>query len=87
MIKGILIDVYNRTISEVDVKSNNSNHLESMYSHLKCSIIEAFYLGGYSRGNSLFVDEEGLFNVNEESCFFTYEGMFQPFVGMIGGRV
>ncbi len=78
--KGILIDSHNRTITEVEVVSNNGSQLDSIYSHLKCSIVETVFVETLEN-NDIYVDEEGLLMVNSETPFFTYEGYPQPLAG------
>ena len=60
MKKGILIDVHNRTITEVEVtKDSNDSELQSMYNHIKCGMVECVSLNDE---NDVWVDEEGLLN-------------------------
>lgn len=78
MTKGILIDVNNKTITEVTVeKSSDGSQLDSMYKLLGCEMVEVVSLGE----NDIYVDEEGLLKVTPSSKFFMYEGYPQPLAG------
>jgi hypothetical protein len=85
MKKGILIDVQNRTITEVEVtKDSNDSELQSMYNHIKCGMVECVNLND---GNDVWVDEEGLLRLTPFSTFFKIEGYheFLPSNGLILG--
>ena len=72
MKKGILIDVQNRTITEVEVtKDENGSQLQSMYNHIKCGIVECV---SFNEKNDVWVDEEGLLTLTPNSMFFKFEG-------------
>jgi hypothetical protein len=72
MKKGILIDVQNRTITEVEViKDQEGSQLQSMYNHIKCGIVECV---GFNEKNDVWVDEEGLLTLTPDSMFFKFEG-------------
>jgi hypothetical protein len=72
MKKGILIDVQNRTITEVEVtKDSNDSELQSMYNHIKCEMVDCVSL---NNGNDVWVDEEGLQRLTPFSTFFKIEG-------------
>ena len=79
MAKGILIDVENKTISEVEVvRDENGSQLPSIYGHLKCSTFEVV---GYDFENDVYVDEEGIMNVDENTKFFKLRNYRQPLSG------
>ena len=72
MKKGILIDVHNRTITEVEVtKDTNGSELQSMYNHIKCEMVECV---SFNEKNDVWVNEEGLLNLTPFSIFFKIEG-------------
>ena len=72
MKKGILIDVHNRTITEVEVtKDSNDSELQSMYNHIKCGMVECVSLNDE---NDVWVDEEGLLTLTPFSMFFKIGG-------------
>ena len=76
--KAILIDVYNRTITEVNVEG-----LKGLQNCVGGYIETAHHDGD----NDIFVNEEGLFLPNR--CWFNYEGGHQPFSGngiMVGSN-
>jgi len=78
MTKGILIDVKNKTITEVTVeKSSDGTQLDSMYKHLGCEMVEVVSLGE----NDIYVDEEGLLKLTPSTNFFMCEGYPQPLPG------
>lgn len=74
--KGILIDVENRVVKEVEV--DKKNILDSMYKHIGCQLVDRV---GLNRSDDLWVDDEGLLTVNEDSKFFSYTGCPSPLVG------
>ena len=85
MKKGILIDVQNRTITEVEVtKDKNGSELQSMYNHIKCEMVECVSL---NEKNDVWVDEEGLLRITPFSMFFKIEGYheFLPGNGLVLG--
>lgn len=69
----ILIDVENESITEVFLEDG----LDPIYEALKCGTFESVRIGD---NTDIFVDEEGLFKVNENTKFFQY-GSSQPLVG------
>ena len=80
MEKGILIDVVNRSVTEVMVtKDNNGSSLPSMYGHLRC---EMFEVVSFFEQDDIYVDEEGLYRTeNYDNGFFMFEGMKEPISG------
>jgi len=79
MSKGILIDTQNRTITEVEVVRNEEgSQLPSIYNHVKCSIVEVVSIDDK---NDVYVDEEGLLSVNEDTKFFKLKHYPQPIAG------
>jgi len=79
MSRGILIDVENKTISEVEVvRDETGSQLPSIYGHLKCSTFEVV---GYDYENDVYVDEEGLMYMNDDTKFFKLKNYPQPLAG------
>jgi hypothetical protein len=79
MSRAILIDVENKTISEVEVVRNeNGSQLPSIYGHLKCSTFEVVQ---YNEENDVYVDEEGLMYMNDDTKFFKLGNYPQPLAG------
>jgi hypothetical protein len=77
--RGILIDTKNRTITQVEVVRNEEGSiLPSIYDHVKCSMVEVV---PYNDFNDVYVDEEGLFKVNEDTTFFKLKEYPQPISG------
>lgn len=74
MIKCIKIDVDIKRIHEVEINDN----IQDIYKQLQC---DTFEVVGIDDFNDLYVDEEGLMKVNEESKFFMIDGYKQPLVG------
>jgi hypothetical protein len=75
--KAILIDVLNENVRMVEV--DDKNVLKDWYKHIICSMVEvALYLNGH---DSIMVDEEGLFSMDNNSKFFIFKGGHQPFIG------
>lgn len=62
--KGLLIDVHNRTVTEVEYSD-----LDSIYTLVKCELITT---GGEYRGHTVYVDDEGLLKDPKE--FFQWPG-------------
>jgi hypothetical protein len=78
MTKAILIDVNNRTVTEVTVtKDENGSQLMSIYEHVKCEMVEVVNIGE----NDIYVDEEGLLNLLPSTNFFMWKGYPQPLAG------
>jgi len=75
--KAILIDVYNENVRMVEV--DNKNVLKDWYKHIICSMVEVAHY--FTQHDSIMVDEEGLFQMNDDSKFFTVDGGHQPFIG------
>lgn len=75
--KAILIDVQNENVRMVEV--DDKDVLRSWYKHIGCQMVEvAHYINNH---DSIMVDEEGLFTMDENSKFFSVQGGHQPFIG------
>lgn len=77
--KAIFIDAKNKKVSDIEISDENT--LQQWYKIIGCDLVEiATYING--KGDSLLVDEEGLFKVEgADYPYFTYEGAHQPFAG------
>lgn len=72
MMKGILIDSINKTVTEVEL----DGELQSMYNLIGCQRIEPTM---FDDEHEIYVDEEGLFN--NENQFFFMKDMATPMAG------
>lgn len=61
MIKGILIDAANQTVSHVNVAEKDGAHLASMREHIQCDIVDVARELPALDGNDLWIDDEGSF--------------------------
>lgn len=78
MTKGILIDVNNKTITEVTVEKNsNGTHLDSLYKLIGCEMVQVVSVGE----NDIYVDEEGLLKLTPSTNFFKWKDYPQPLTG------
>lgn len=77
MKKAILIDVDNKTITNVIVTETDGSYLEAIYAHVKCNMVEIVNIGN----NDIYVNEEGLLDLSPDSNFFIYKGVPQPLAG------
>jgi hypothetical protein len=82
IIKGILIDPDNRTISETVV---GAPFLSSIYAVLQCDVVEACHI---DEKNSIWLDEEGLFKAGNPAFMFIEQGFVGKAVilGDLGDR-
>lgn len=76
--KGILIDVNNRTITEIQVNNVDGNCLSDLYKNIGCDLVELIDIDD---DNCVFFDEEGLLKLTEKSNFFLFDGYPQPIAG------
>lgn len=74
--KGILIDVENRSVTEVEVDTKDVLH--SMYKLIGCELVDRVSINGH---DDIWVDDEGLLTMTEKSKFFSYRGCPSPLVG------
>lgn len=65
--QGILIDPKAKTVTTCEVDDNNC--LQSLYTLMRCSIVEQVHLGG---GDILMVDEEGKLEYPNKDGYFTF---------------
>jgi hypothetical protein len=72
--RGILIDPFTRTITEVDTDAS----LNSVYTLLD---IDTLTVVSWDRQHALFLDDEGLLKSNEVQAYFQVYGADQPFAG------
>lgn len=61
--KAILIDAFEKTVTEVDYDGN----LETAYRLLRCDLVDVVRVGG---GNVMFVDDEGLLKSESDDAEF-----------------
>jgi hypothetical protein len=74
--RGILIDAWGNDVREVTL-IDEASILEQMYELIGCSTVECVHL---PNGNDLWVDEEGMLFLTQESRFFVY-GKVMPIHG------
>jgi hypothetical protein len=72
--RGILIDPFTRTITEVDTDAS----LDNVYTLLD---IDTVTIVSWDRQHALFLDDEGLLKSNEVQAYFQVDGADQPFAG------
>lgn len=72
--KAILIDPYTNTVSEVE---HNGDYRE-IYKKIDC---ECFTCVNIEDDDTIFVDDEGLLKLTEETRFFVFDGYPQPLAG------
>lgn len=80
--KAILIDVVNETVTDIVYDSKKT--LDEWYKNIGCDLVTTameFPNEKGTKGNTLFVDDEGLLKLTPQSKFFTIEGGYQPFAG------
>jgi hypothetical protein len=82
-IKGILVDPFLKTVTEVTVTGLKEewgmNYLDSLYRHLGCKTIEAAYLN--IEDESLYVDEEGMYPGRQMFFYLPKLSPYQPLAG------
>lgn len=74
--KGILIDVENEVVNEVEV--DDKNVLHDMYKHIGCNLVDRVSI---DRHDDIWVDDEGLLTLDGNSKFFHFKGYGQVLVG------
>jgi hypothetical protein len=72
--RGILIDPFTRTVSEIET----SGKLAEIYELLGVELITAVSLG---ETQSLFLDDEGLMVPKENQEYWNWKGSNQPYAG------
>jgi hypothetical protein len=72
--KAILIDVEKREVKIVDVEKG----IDAIYAQIKC---DCFTVVTLENEDAIFVDDEGLLKLDENSKFFFIEGYHQPLAG------
>jgi len=76
--KAIYINAKVQTISLIDLPVDNNERRHKMYELMGCQM---YALGKtYPKGDTLFVDDEGLLTLNDDSMFFQIEDD-QPLAG------
>jgi hypothetical protein len=74
--KGILIDVHQQCVRPVEV--NDKEVLQSMYRHIGCECVDRVSI---NERDDIWVDDEGLLTMDEDSKFFVWRGYGQPLCG------
>lgn len=74
-IKVIKVNATAHTVTEVEIEDT----LEAYYREIGCELITAAYPKSLTRGDCIFVDDEGL--LHEPKPFFMYTGYPQPLAG------
>lgn len=75
-LNAYLIDPENKTVSIVTVEPDGDSHLDSMYKHIKCDLVDVVYV---NRSNDvLFLDDEGRLKPNH---YFFWRGYHSPLAG------
>ena len=88
--RGILINAYKKTVTEVELPDATGQWLDKVYELLsqdmptgKCDMIEVGWRiprqDSKSKEDTIYVDEEGLLKPSDH--FFYFEGAHQPFAG------
>jgi hypothetical protein len=62
------------------VEVNDNSVLKDWYKHIGCSMVEVAHYFDNDH-DSIMVDEEGLFTMDNNSKFFSVVGGHQPFIG------
>jgi hypothetical protein len=73
---GIFIDSKNETITECIIDTTKG--LEDYYTQLECRTFDIAHIGN---GHDVYIDDEGLLNIQHDTKFFTIKGYPQPLVG------
>ena len=79
--KGILIDVKNQTITEVEI--DGSKTLKEMYRVIGCKMVETV---GIDPKNDLWVNEEGLLSLNKDTKAFRWNDSYLIGNGLVLGN-
>jgi hypothetical protein len=72
--RGILIDPFKRTVTDVETDSS----LDEIYSILDVGTITVV---AFDREHVMFLDDEGLLKDKDEQAYFHLKGADQPFAG------
>ena len=76
--KAIMINSKEKSVHYVDLSTNSESRMSEMHDRLECS---TFTIGAtYPNGDVLFVDDEGLLSLTDESMFFRLDS-FQMLAG------
>jgi hypothetical protein len=73
MKRGILIDVKNETITEVEV-----GDYKDIQKIVGCNLFDTIQL---DENNDIYVDDEGLLSIDNDSKFFGFKGLDSKFGG------
>lgn len=75
VIKAVLIDPYKEEVTDVEYDASN---YKNIYPLLRCDIFTMIKLADE---DDLFIDDEGLLKVNDETKFFMHDAYPQPLAG------
>lgn len=78
--KAILIDVNQECVRPVVV--DDRDHLQSMYNLIGCELVDRVSINDH---DDIWVDDEGLLTLTEDSKFFTYNGQLLAGNGLVMG--
>jgi hypothetical protein len=73
-LKAILIDTENREVKMIEIEKG----IDAIYEQINC---DCFTVVTLENEDAIFVDDEGLLKLNENSKFFFIEGYHQPLAG------
>jgi hypothetical protein len=76
--KAVLIDTNSKEVKYVNLKNENGSYLKSIYDKLGCKIVEGINL---DEKHTLYINEEGLLNIKDDTGVFMFNGINQPLVG------
>ena len=81
LVKGILIDPFACTVTEVEHDAESINNIYDLISHetMPVDCFTCAYARALAPGDAIFVDDEGPFKKPDR--FFTYPGNPQPLAG------
>lgn len=78
MKKALLINVQNESVTEVEViQDSKGSYLKSIYNHLGCDLLDIVNIGK----DDVYVDDEGLMKITQDSKFFQLNPNWQPLAG------
>lgn len=76
--KAIFINSKEKSVHYVELSSNSESRIAEMHDRIECKCFTAG--ASYPNGDVLFVDDEGLLTLTEESMFFRLDS-FQVLAG------
>jgi hypothetical protein len=76
--RAILIDVKSKEVKYVELNKKQGSYLDSIYKLIDCEMIEGV---GIDAKHTLYVDEDGIFNIKDKPDLFLFDGYPQYLVG------